>query len=297
MALFVRNKKPGPLKPTANPYPSRIQRWRQSIGVAFVFLLIIGGGLRFYTPIYETLQGFLFEGVAVAQNVFIQPFTQTNEVLQTTKTFANLRDEHAQLKAENEDLKWQLQTLKPLQHENETLRNQLKVPQDEDRNHLLARILSSPYDGLHHFLLIQAGGKQGLAKDQAVVSPEGVVGRLEKVGTHISRVLLLNDVNSRIPVRTSQSEQMAILSGDGSFLPALVYLADVRKVQKGELIVTSGLGGIFPPGLPVGIVDSINGGNIRVRPFVPFRKLEWVRVLKPVSETYLDEVKSELEGE
>jgi rod shape-determining protein MreC len=297
VALFVRHKKPGPLKPTANPYPSRIQRWRQSLGVTFVFLLLIGGVLRFYSPFYETLQGLLFEGTAVVQSVSIQPFSQTKEVLQTTKTFANLREEHAQLKSENEDLKWQLQTLKPLKHENEALRNQLKVPSVEDQGHLLARILSSPYDGLHHFFLIQAGGKQGLEKDQAVVSPEGVVGRLEKVGAHISRVLLLNDVNSRIPVKTSQSEQMAILAGDGRFLPALVYVADVRKIQKGELIVTSGLGGIFPPGLPVGLVDSINGGNIRVRPFVPFRKLEWVRVLKPVSETYLDEVKSELEGE
>ncbi len=297
MALLVRHKKPGPLKPTANPYPSRFQRWRQSLGFTFIFLLLVGGGLRFYTPFYETLQTYLFEGSVWVQGVFIQPFSQTNALLQETKTFANLREEHAQLKAENEDLKWQLQTLKPLQHENLALRNNLKVPGDIEYSQLLARIISSPYDGLHHFFLIQAGANHGLAKDQAVVSPEGVVGRLEKVGTHISRVILLNDANSRIPVQTSQSGQMAILSGDGSFLPALVYVADVRKIQKGELVVTSGLGGLFPPGLPVGLIDTIVGGKISVRPFVPFRKLEWVHVLMPVAETYLDEVNSALEGE
>ena len=297
MPLFIRHKKPSPLKPTANPYPSRFQRWRHSLGMTFILILIVGGSLRFYKPFYEPFQQKLFEGVAWVQGAFIQPFHETRTLLKDTYTFMHLKEDHVRLKEENELLKWQLQTLQPLQHENALLRQNLHVPAFEKHGFITARILSSPYDGLHHFFLIAAGQKEGLEKDQAVIVHEGVVGRLEKVGRQVSRVLLLNDASSRIPVVTEVSEQKAILAGDGSFLPALVYVADVRKVQKGEKVVTSGLGGIFPASLPVGIIDEITNGKIRVRPFVPLHNLEWVHILQVNAEGFLDELNTALEGE
>ncbi len=298
MSLFVRHKKPGPLKPTANPYPSRIHQWKQKLGlVTFLLLLISGGALRFYKPFYEVFQQSLFEGAVWVQGIFTRPFQEAHGLLKESHTFMHLKEEYARLVAENEALKWQLQTLEPLVHENAILKQSLNMPSGEKYHHLTARILSTPYDGLHHFFLIDAGLKQGLEKDQAIVAPEGIVGRLEKVGTTVARVLLLTDVNSKIPVMTTSSEQKAILAGDGSFLPTLVYVGDVLKIQKGEKVVTSGLGGIFPPGLPVGIVDDMANGKIRVRPFVPFSTLEWVHVLKPQSEEMLQEIQTALEGE
>ncbi len=297
MPLFVRHKKPGPLKPTANPYPSRFQRWRHSLGGTFILLVILGGSLRLYTPFYDALQQGLFEATALVQGTFIHPFYETHTLLKETHTFMHLNQEYARLKKENEALKWRLQILSPLQHENVVLKKNLKVPIFEKYGHLTARILSSPYDGLHHFFLIAAGQREGLEKDQAVIVTEGVVGRLEKVGRYVSRVLLLNDTNSRIPVMTSASKQKAILAGDGSFLPTLVYVGDTRKVQRGENVVTSGLGGMFPPGLPVGRVEEIINGKIRIRPYVPFQSLEWVHVVRIHSDEFLEEVHSLLEGE
>jgi rod shape-determining protein MreC len=297
VALFVRHKKPGPLKPTANPYPSRFQRWRHSLGITFILILIVGGALRFYKPFYDALQQGLFEGTGLIHGVFIRPFHETHTLLKNTYTFMHLKEEYARLKGENEALKWQLQALTPLQHENVVLRENLKIPTFEKYGHLTARILSSPYDGLHHFFLISAGQREGLEKDQAVIVPKGVVGRLEKVGRYVSRVLLLNDINSRIPVMTSTSEQKAILAGDGSFLPTLVYVGDIRKVQRGENVVTSGLGGIFPPGLPVGRVDQITNGKISVRPYVPFQNLEWVHILRVNPDGFLEDLNTVLEGE
>ncbi|OJW52667.1 MAG: rod shape-determining protein MreC [Alphaproteobacteria bacterium 41-28] len=297
MALFVRHIKPGPLKPTANPYPSRFHRWRHSLGVTFVLILIVGGTLRFYKPFYDVIQQGAFESTALIHGIFIHPFHQAHTLLKDTHTFMYLKEEYARLKDENEALKWQLQALTPLQHENALLRENLKVPTFEKHGHLTAPILSSPYDGLHHFFLIAAGQREGLEKDQAVIVPKGVVGRLEKVGRYVSRVLLLNDTNSRIPVMTSASEQKAILAGDGSFFPTLVYVGDVRKVQRGENVVTSGLGGIFPPGLPVGRVEGITNGKIRVRPYVPFQDLEWVHILRTNPHGFLEERNMVLEGE
>jgi len=295
--LFVRRQKPGPLKPKANPYPSRFYRWRNSLCVTFVFILIVGGGLRFYKPFADTVEEGLFEGTAWIQGVFIRPFYETRDVLKDTYVFMHLKEDHAQLKQENEKLRLQVQALLPLQAENAALKKNLKVAEFETHGHLSTRVLASPYDGIHHFFLIGAGRKDGLQKDQAVIAFEGVVGRLEKVGQHISRVLLLTDSSSRIPVKTLDSDQKAILAGEGTFFPTLVYVNDTHKVHVGEKVVTTGVGGIFPPGLPVGIVDEIVNGKIKIRPYVPLQSLEWAFVLRALPEGFVDEFNRIVEGE
>ncbi len=297
MALFIRHKQPGPLKPTPNPYPSRFQRWRQSLGVTFFLILIVGGSLRFYKPFYVPFHASLFEGTSWAQGMFIRPFQEAHSFLKDAYSFLHMKKEYAHLKVENEALKWQLQTLLPLQHENAVLRENLNVATFEKYSHRVVRILSSPYDGLHHFFLVAAGHKDGLEKNQAVATPEGVVGRIERVGKYISRVLLFNDINSRIPVITASSHQKAILTGDGSFFPILVYIGDIRKVQRGENVLTSGFGGIFPAGLPVGRVEGTANGKIKIRPYISFQKLEWVHVLQMKSNDFLEELNSVWEEE
>ncbi|MBY0500781.1 MAG: rod shape-determining protein MreC [Alphaproteobacteria bacterium] len=297
MAFFVRHKKPSSLKPIANPYPSRLQRWRHSLGLSFILIIIVGGLLRFYSPFYEVIQQRLFEVTAWVQGMAFQPFQETHALLKNTHTFMYLKEEYARLQKENETLRSQLQTLKALKHENGILRTNLKIPAFETYGHITARIISTPYDGLKHFFLIAAGHHESVGKDQAVIVPEGVVGRIEKVGEHIARVLLINDVSSRIPVMTSLSGQQAILAGDGSFSPTLVYVEDIRQIQKGEEVVTSGFGGIFPPGLPVGIVDNVVNGKITVKSYIPFQKLEWVHVLKPNFEDFHKDMSALLEEE
>lgn len=260
-------------------------------------MLIGGGVLRFYKPFYHKIENGLFEGSAWVQTVLYYPFYATNTVFKATQTMMHMKEDYGRLIKENEQLKWQLQTLDALVYENRILKQNLNIPMAKKPNYYTAKILSSPYDGLHHFFLIEAGYKDNIEKDQPVIVKEGIVGRLEKVGKYISRVLLLNDPNSRIPVMTSMSEQKAILAGDGSFFPTLVYVGDVRKVKKGEKIVTSGMGGIFPAGLPIGIIENITNNEIRVRPYVPFRDIEWVHILQVNSEDFEQEWNAALRAE
>jgi len=298
VSLFIwRAKQPGALKPQPNPYPSRFQRWHYNLVFSLILFLFIVGAIRFYKPFYDPLQKGLFEGTAWIQSIFMTPFHETHAFFKETYIRMHLKEEYERLKKEHEKQQWLIQTLTLLQHENAVLRQNLKVTNSPIYEHQTVRVLSTPYDGIHHFFLIAAGEKNGLQKDQAVISPEGVVGRLEKVGSFISRILLLNDSSSRIPVITLESEQKAILSGDGSFMPTLVYIGDAKKIQKGEPVVTSGFGGIFPPGLPIGIVDDVSNGKLRVRPYAPLRDLEWVHILQFNSEEYLEELNSSLEGE
>lgn len=297
MSFFIRHKKSASLKPKANPYPSRPQKWRYSLSLTFILMLIVGGSLRFYKPFYNRVEQVLFEGTAWIQGAFVHPFHETHALLKNTHVLMHLKEEYVRLTQENERLKWQVQALSALDHENKVLKQSLHVPMVEQYGHLTAKILSSPYDGLHHFFLLAAGHKNGLEKDQAVIVKEGVVGRLEKVGRYVSRVVLLNDSNSRIPVMTSNSKQKAILAGDGTFLPLLVYVSDVRKIQQGEPVVTSGLGGIFPAGLPIGIVDEITNGHVRVRPYAPFKNIEWVHILQVNPEEFMEEFNTILNDE
>jgi rod shape-determining protein MreC len=294
---FFRHKKATHLKAKANPYPSRSQKWSHSLGLTLILMLLVGTISRFYRPIYEDIQQGLFEGIVWIQTAFLRPFQETQVLLKNTYTLMHLKEDHERLAQENERLKWQMKTLEKLHHENEILRKSLKIPLFEKYGYLSAKILSSPYDGFHHFCIIEAGTKNGLKKNQAVVVKEGVLGRLEKVGKHVSRVLLLNDANSRIPVITASSLQKAILAGDGTFFPTLVYVGDIRKVKRGEKVVTSGMGGIFPAGCLVGIVDEITNNKIRVRPYVPFQDIQWVQILKINPEDFMDELNAILRAE
>lgn len=298
MRLFTRYKHPGPLKPTPNPYPSRTHplRGRTSLGV-LVCLVLISGWLRFHSASYQAVSSALFEGTAWLQSVFVSPFQAAHRLLRESYTAVHLKENHQHLLQENKFLRERLQHFSYLQSENEKLRKVLKVPCDLAYHQLTARVIASPYDGVHSFFLISAGTPQKVKPDQAVVAPAGIVGRTEKIGHHVSRVLLLSDKSSRIPVMTEKSNLKAILTGEGPSLPSLVYITNIQHVQKGERVLTSGLGGIFPPGLPVGRVEDVKNGKIRVRPYVFLPGLDWVHVLSPQTETIPEEMKSGLEDE
>ena len=107
----------------------------------------------------------------------------------------------------------------------------------------------------------------------------GLAGRAAAVGLRSARVLLITDINSRVPVVVEASRHRAILTGDNSGLPRLAFLPANAAVRSGDMVVTSGHGGVFPPGLPVGRISRSDDGVVRVQPFVKFERLEFVRVV------------------
>jgi rod shape-determining protein MreC len=130
-----------------------------------------------------------------------------------------------------------------------------------------------------HSVLVNAGSQDGVARGQAVVTGVGLAGRIATAGTRSARALLITDLNSRIPVTVESSRERAILAGDNSPQPRLAFLPQNAAVAVGDRIVTSGHGGVFPPGVPVGIVSSIADGVVRVAPYVALDRLEHVRIV------------------
>jgi rod shape-determining protein MreC len=109
-------------------------------------------------------------------------------------------------------------------------------------------------------MILDAGKANGVKPGQAVIDTRGMIGRIFLAGEHTSWVILLSDLNSRIPVAIEPGHAQAILTGDNATAPALETLAQGAVVHPGDQVISSGDGGILPPGLPIGTVIADNGG-------------------------------------
>jgi rod shape-determining protein MreC len=134
--------------------------------------------------------------------------------------------------------------------------------------------------------LVNKGEKDGAAKDMAVVTSEGVVGRVIEVSLHTAKVLLITDPNSGMDVIVQRSRTQGIMEGKVEEVCVLKYVQKNEDVQVGDKVITSGLGGIFPKGLMTGTVTKVERKRpgifqyIEVTPSVDFSRLEEVLILR-----------------
>lgn len=188
-------------------------------------------------------------------------------------------EKNAALSEENEKLKRHLSYVSQVMSENYKLYELLNFIEDSGYDYVSARVVGDASGPFVRSVLINAGSKDGIKKGQAVINEEGLVGRVIEVGKRSSRVLLITDINSRIPVVTNVSREHSILAGNNNEYPGLKYLANDTKVLEGEYVVTSGDGDIFPPGLKVGATFKASSGGFSVKPHVGLNRLEFVSVL------------------
>ncbi len=192
---------------------------------------------------------------------------------------ANLRAENISLTNANAELlKWQ-EKAKAMEAENQALRTLLNVVPMNKSTYITARIVSDMGGPYMHSALLNGGTDNGINKDQAVISENGLLGRVVEAGSSSARIILLTDINSRVPVVTESTHEKSILIGNNSDTPSLAYLTADSKVKVGERIITSGDGGIFPQGIPVGVVASVQKNTVTVQPFVDATSTQYVSVI------------------
>ena len=139
-------------------------------------------------------------------------------------------------------------------------------------------------------LLVNIGMRDGVRRGHAAVSSDGLLGRVASAGERSARVLLLSDLNSRIPVLVEDTRERAILAGDNNRRPRLSFVSGNAEVTLGSRIVTSGHGGMFPTGLPVGIVAEIGDLGIRIDTFASPERLEFLRLVNYGLEAVIDDL-------
>jgi rod shape-determining protein MreC len=230
-------------------------------------------------PAAERIRSDITDIVTPVLTVANSPLDTIHDAATWFKEMSRLREENSTLQYQNRQLlQWQA-AAKELDADNHSLRNLLNVIPSKNSSYITARIVSDVSGPYLHAALIDGGNDTGVKKDEAVTNENGLIGRVISTGANSSRVLLLSDINSHVPVVSEHTQEKSILTGNNTDLPTLSYLRPTNSIAVGERIVTSGDGGIFPPGIPVGVVTSVEGGVVKVDLFADVAKAKYVNVV------------------
>ncbi|MGX2947327.1 rod shape-determining protein MreC [Frederiksenia canicola] len=202
------------------------------------------------------------------------------------------------LKMENQVLREQIREknadlllLDQLKVENQRLRLLLSSPLRQDEYKKVAEVLTAEMDAYRQQVIINQGKSDGAFVGQPIIDERGVVGQVISVGEKSSRVLLLTDVTHAIPVQVLRNDVRGIASGTGHSEELILdHLPRTVDIAKGDVLVTSGLGGHFPEGYPVAVVETvINDGSshfarVTARPLASLDRLRYLLLLWPTNE-------------
>ena len=195
------------------------------------------------------------------------------------KNTASLRKENRSLYEENLKLKKFEIISRIYESENLVLNNQLNLIPLKIPNFKTVRAISAPGNVFTHSMLLSAGHVDGIEKGNAVLFNGIFIGQILKVGKKSSRVLLISDVNSKIPIVVSNNRIPSILTGENLVLPSLQFLPNNVEIDNGSIVQTSGHGGLLPAGLPIGFTLNSSTEKIYVRPAIDLNLINYVQVL------------------
>ncbi|MGI6064881.1 MAG: rod shape-determining protein MreC [Bacillota bacterium] len=208
------------------------------------------------------------------------------------RSYQDLVQENKELKKEIAQLKNEVNALTEAQLENVRLRQLLKMQESlkQGWQSIPAKVIARDTSNWYHSVTINRGLEDGLEKDMAVINQDGLVGRVISVSRNSAEVLLILDKDGAVGCMVQLSRTPGVVEGvdrPRGFL-RMIHIPQDAELKENQIVVTSGLGGIFPSGLRIGYVTSItvepNGlmKQALVSPFVDFNRLEEVLVLKPM---------------
>ena len=247
-----------------------------SLIISAVALMIVG---KADILLIERTRAVVADALSPILDAMSRPAATVAEFMENVRELASLRAENARLKAENARLQHWQTVARRLDSENVVLHEHLNVIPDPDPAFVTARVVGDLGSAFGHSMMLNAGARDGVRKGQAVLAGEVLVGYIAEVGERAARLLLLTDINAKLPVMVEASRTRAILSGDNKERPKLNYLTGSAAVAVGDRVVTSASGAAFPPGIPIGQVASTSDGIIRVEPFVRRHELEFVTIV------------------
>lgn len=221
----------------------------------------------------------VMDTAAPTLEILSRPAGLLGSVMRQGSDFFAAYRENARLAKENSELlQWQ-QTALSLASENAQLRELLKLTPEPAGSYVTARVIANSGGTDVRSLIVSAGREHGVARGQAAITGEGLVGRVTEVGNRAARVLLITDLNSRVPVTVAGSHLRAVLMGNNSERPNLRNAEAGATIKIGDRIVTLGQGGVFPPGLPVGVVTGFDDGLPQVEPYAELSGVGYLRLV------------------
>lgn len=220
----------------------------------------------------------LADTLAPLYSLLSEPLSQLHSTVDDLQHLWTLRSENQALREENENLRrWRAVAL-ALDAENTVLKGNLRWIPDPAPSYLTARVVADAGGVYARAVLLAVGPDHGITKGQIALDENGLVGRVTELGSRSARVLLITDINSRIPVTLENSRARAIMAGNNGPRPRLSYWPEGVTPAEGERVVTSAQAGAFPAGLPVGTVRYSATNVPEVEPAARLDRLEVVRI-------------------
>ena len=207
-----------------------------------------------------------------------EPLARVRDAIEDIEQLWATRAENRRLREENENLRrWHAVAL-ALDAENAALKANLRWIPDPAPSYVTARVVADAGGVYARAVLLSVGPNHGLTRGQIALDENGLVGRVTELGSRSARVLLITDMNSRIPVTLENSRARAILVGTNGARPRLQYWPEGVTPAEGERVVTSAEAGAFPSGLPVGTVRYSPNNAPEVETAARLDRLEVVRI-------------------
>jgi rod shape-determining protein MreC len=220
----------------------------------------------------------LADALAPLYGVIAEPVSSVRSAVDGMRELIHMRAENARLRQENERLRqWQSVAL-ALDAENASLKADLHWIPDPTASYVTANVVADAGGVYARAVLLSTGPNHRVGKGQIALDDRGLVGRVTELGSRSARVLLITDINSRIPVILETSRGRAILVGTNGARPRLMYWPEGQAPVEGERVVTSAEANAFPAGLPVGAVHYTDRGVAEVVPAARLDRLEMVRI-------------------
>lgn len=235
---------------------------------------------RIDSPRVERFRAALVDRVVPSFGWAMLPITKAAEMVENFQSYTRIYEQNQELRRELQQMKAWREAALQLEQKNARLLDLNQVRLDPRLTHVTGVVLADSGSPFRQSVLLNVGARDGIRDGWATMDGIGLVGRISGVGQTTSRVILLTDSSSRIPVTVQPSGQKALLSGDNTAAPPLEFLEKKDLVRPGDSVISSGDGGVFPAGLLVGQVAQGVDGRLRVRLAADYERLEFLRVLR-----------------
>ncbi|MCJ2375978.1 rod shape-determining protein MreC [Vibrio sp. ZSDZ34] len=253
---------------------------------------------------FSNIRYLLNSAVAPIQYAANLPRSMFDGIYERFNTRQGLVEQSVSLKREVLRLRSELILLDQYREENQRLRELLGSSFVRDEKKVVTEVMAVDTSPYRHQVVIDKGAIDGVYVGQPVINENGIVGQVTFVGAHNSRIMLLTDSNSAIPVQVIRNDIRVIASGNGAIDEIqLEHIPTSTDIIQGDLLVTSGLGGVYPEGYPVAYVKSVERDNFKefaqiiAEPVVDFDRLRYLLLIWPNEDRQQQAVEATLKAE
>ena len=242
---------------------------------ASVAVILLG---RVDTRLATAARMWVADGIAPIYATVAEPAQHIRRMGADLLGIIDLAAENRKLRSENAQLRRWYTVAMALEAENASLKDNLHWMPDPTPSYVTGRVVADAGGAYARAVLLYVGPNTVIHKGEVALAADGLAGRVTEIGRRTARILLITDPNSRIPVLLPAIHAEAIMTGETTGLPHLIYLADGARLADGMRVVTAADANAFPAGLPVGQVHLLPGGGAEIIPAASLDDLSVLRV-------------------